>query len=170
MAWFDMRNQSRVLFSHDDAYVPCHALLGRSIPSRIVDIGPNAFVLNRIHDYIYRPRELDEVNFYDFVAQFDVKLISKSNDDDIMRFSSKDHPMHRLQGVIERTNTATPLLSYLDFPNSSEFDGNIMDASVPATPVMISLGSAGYDIRPEPSLWVRVSVTNPSFNPSSQWE
>jgi hypothetical protein len=38
--------------------------------------------------------------------------------------------------VIEGTNTATPLWSYLDFPNSSKFDGNIMDASVPTMPIM----------------------------------
>jgi hypothetical protein len=84
------------LISHDHAYVPCHALLGCSIPSWIVDIGPNPFFLNWIHDYICRPQELDEVNFHDFVAQFDVKLILKSNYDDIMRFSLKDHPMHQL--------------------------------------------------------------------------
>jgi hypothetical protein len=136
MAWFVMRNQSRFLFSHDHAYKPCHASLGHSIPSWIVDVGLNAFVLNWIHNYIYRPQELDEVNFYDFVEQFDVKHILKSNEDDIMWFSSKDHPLHQLRVVIECTNTASPLLSHLNFPNSSEFDGNIMGASVPTTPIM----------------------------------
>jgi hypothetical protein len=81
MAWFIMRNQSQFLFSHDHTVVPCHALLGRSIPSQIVDVGSNAFVLNRIHNYIYQPQELDKVNFYDFLAQFDVKHISKNNED-----------------------------------------------------------------------------------------
>jgi hypothetical protein len=96
-------------------------------------------MLNWIQDYIYQPRELNQVHLYDFVAQCHVKHISKSNEDDMMRFLSKGHQLHQLQGVIERRNIATPPLSYLGFPNSSNFDGNIMDASVLIMPSWKSL-------------------------------
>ena len=53
MAWFLMRNESRFLFSHDHAYAAFDGLLGRVVPSRIINIGANTFMLNRINDYIY---------------------------------------------------------------------------------------------------------------------
>jgi hypothetical protein len=61
------------------------------------------------------------------VAGYNVKSISTRNEDDIMRFSSKDHPLHNLQGVCEWLNIVTPLVSFLDFPNSSEFSGSILE-------------------------------------------
>lgn len=103
---------------------------------RINNIGSSAFVVNKIHDYIYRPRELDNLNLYDFVAGYNVKSISTRNEDDIMRFSSKDHPLHNLQGVCERVNIVTPLVSFLDFPNSSEFSGSILETEGETNPAM----------------------------------
>ena len=101
MAWFLMRNESRFLFSHDHAYAAFDGLLGRAIPTRIVNIGANTFVLNRIDDYIYRPEELENVNWYDFVAKYDVKPISKANEDDIMRFTTNEHPLCKVRGVVK---------------------------------------------------------------------
>jgi hypothetical protein len=65
MAWFLMRNESRfLLFSHDHAYAAFDGLLGHVVPSRVVNIGANTFVLNRIDNYIYRPEELEDLNWY----------------------------------------------------------------------------------------------------------
>jgi hypothetical protein len=119
MAWFLMWNESLFLFSHDHFFISLKNLLGGSVLPRIDNTGSSAFVINMIHDYIYRPRELDNLNLYDFVAGYDVKSISTRNKDDVMHFSSKDHPFHNLQGVCERLNIVTPLLSFLNFPNSS---------------------------------------------------
>ena len=43
------------------------------------------------------------------------------------------HPQKAFRGVINRVNEITPLVSYLDFPDSAEFEGNILDSSVQAT-------------------------------------
>jgi hypothetical protein len=127
MAWFLMRNESRFLFSHDHVFVSFKSLLGGSVLPWIDNIGLSAFVINKIHDYIYQPRELDNLNLSNFMAGYDVKAISTRNEDDIMHFSSKDHPLHNLRGVCECLNIITPLVSFLDFPNSSEFSGSILE-------------------------------------------
>jgi len=44
-----------------------------------------------------------------------------------MIFSSEEHPVFKVRGVIERKHRATPLISYLDFPNAADFGGNILD-------------------------------------------
>jgi hypothetical protein len=75
-------------------------------------------------------------NWYNFVTGYNVKSISTRNEDDIMRFSSKDHPLHNLQGVCEWLNIVTPLVSFLDFPNSSEFSGSILETGGETNPVM----------------------------------
>jgi hypothetical protein len=110
--------------------------LGGSVLPQINSIGLSTFVVNRVHDYIYRPRELDNLNLYDFVAGYNVKSISTRNEDDIMHFSSKDHPLHNLQGVCERLNIFTPLVSFLDFPNSSEFGGSLLETDGETNPAM----------------------------------
>jgi hypothetical protein len=53
MAWFLMQNESRFLFSHDHVFVSFKKLLGGSVLPWINNIGPSAFVINQIHDYIY---------------------------------------------------------------------------------------------------------------------
>jgi len=142
MAWFLMRNESRFLFSHDHAYAAFDGLLGHVVPSRIVNIGANTFVLNRIDDYIYRPEELEDLNWYDFVARYDVKHISKANEDDIMRFTTDEHPLFKVRGVVKRAHMATPLVSYLSFPNSSDFDGNILDPNISPNAAMEKFAKA----------------------------
>jgi hypothetical protein len=131
-----MRNESRFLFSHDHSPVVYKNLLGGSVSARIHSIGSNVFVSNQIHDYVYRPQELEEYNLYDFVALSCVKNITRNNADGILRFASKDHQQHKLQGMCMRNNMVTPLISFLDFPNSSEFNGEIMDAGVETNPAM----------------------------------
>ena len=142
MAWCIMRNQGRFLFSHDHAYAPYDSLLGRSTPSRVVNIGGNAVVLNRVHDYIYRPEELEDLNWYEFTARFDAVCISKANEDTIMRFSSEEHPLSKVRGVIERKHRATPLISYLDFPNAADFGGNILDPMTESNKVVEKFAKA----------------------------
>jgi hypothetical protein len=130
MAWFIMRNQSRFLFSHEHTYAAFHGLLGQSHPSRIICVNANAHVLNRINDYVFRPRELENVDWYHFVACYDVVHRTEKNRDQIYRFSSTAHPQYAIRGVMEREHMASPLVSYLDWPCASEFEGSIMDESI----------------------------------------
>jgi hypothetical protein len=130
MAWFLMHNQSRFLFSHDYGYVPFAALLKRSIPSHIIGVGTNAFVLNQMDDYIYHPEQLEDLNWYEFVACYDVVHLSEKNKNVIMHFSSTDHQLFESRGMIKWKQMVTPLVSYHDFLCASEFQGNIMSPSV----------------------------------------
>jgi hypothetical protein len=130
MAWFIMRNRSRFLFSHDHSHTALEAFLGRSTPSRLVNIHGNAVVLNRCDDYVHRPEELEDLNWYEFTSGYEVINISKSNEDAIMRFSSDEHALRKFRGVRERKHKVTPIVSYLDFPDAADFGGNILNSGM----------------------------------------
>jgi hypothetical protein len=66
----------------------------------------SVFLDYKINDYVFHPKEIEHVNLYDFIAQFDVKIISKRNDPDIMRFVA-EHPQAPFRGVINRINEIT---------------------------------------------------------------
>jgi hypothetical protein len=142
MAWFLLCNKSRFLFSHDHTYAAFDGLLGHEIPNQIVNIGANTFLLNRIDDYIYRPEELKHLNWYNFLAKYDVKYINKANEDDIMQFTNNEHPLCKVRGVVKRAHIATPLVSYLNFPCSYDFEGNILDPEVSPNAAMEKFAKA----------------------------
>jgi hypothetical protein len=138
-----MCNKSGFLFSHDHAYAAFDGLLGREIPNRIVNIGANTFLLNRIDDFIYQPEELEHLSWCNFVAKYNVKHITKPDEDDRMRFTNNDHTLCKVRGgVVKRTHMATPLVSYLNFPNSFDFEGKILDPEVSPNAAMEKFAKA----------------------------
>ena len=81
---------------------------------------------NRVNDYLYRPQLLENMNWYDFVAEYDVIHLSAKNQSEVMPFSSEEHPLFLIRGVKQRTNMATSIICYYDFPCASTFGGNIL--------------------------------------------
>ena len=49
------------------------------------------YLRNKVNDYIFHPRELENVNMYNFVVQFDVKYMLKKDEVVGMKFVD-DHP------------------------------------------------------------------------------
>jgi hypothetical protein len=130
MAWFLMRNQSRFLFSHTHGYAPFYGFLKKSVFSSIISMHGEAFMSNPMNDYLYRPQELEDLNWYEFVAYYEMVQFSEKNKHDIMRFSSHAHPLSHSKGIREREHMVTQLISYTNFPCASEFEGNIMSPSI----------------------------------------
>ena len=100
--------------------------------SRIVANHQVTFLDNKINDYIHRPKELEDTNLYDFIEQYDVTYASKKNEADIMSFLDT-HPQSDFRGVVNRLRDVTPLVSYLDFPDVADFEGNILDPALTPT-------------------------------------
>ena len=44
-----------------------------------------------------------------------------------------DHPQYKFCGVIKRSHEVTPLVSYLDFPNTASVEGDIWDWNFEST-------------------------------------
>jgi hypothetical protein len=64
-------------------------MLGRTTASRIAPCGPSVFLDNKLNDYIFRPKELERVNLYDFISRYDIKYASKKkNEPNMMPFGS----------------------------------------------------------------------------------
>ena len=99
MAWFIMRKGSHFMFSHDFGYMGLDAILGWMMYSKVKSIGNTMFLMNKVNDYIFCPTELEDVNMYDFVVQFDVRYISKKDEVDGMKFVD-DHPQSKLYWVV----------------------------------------------------------------------
>ena len=123
------------MFSHDFAYMGLDAILGRMMYSKVDSIGNTTFLMNKVNDYIFRLTELEDVNMYDFVVQFDVRYISKKDEVDGMKFVD-DHPQSKLCWVVNSQNERIPLVNYLDFPDSETFNGDILDPSLTPTIAM----------------------------------
>jgi len=70
--------------------------------------------------------------------------MSKKNEDDLLHFCNGNfqHPSYRakterfLQGVKERSRRCLLKVYQYDFPDTAEFNGSIMDCSVPVTEPM----------------------------------
>ena len=88
--------------------------------------------MNKVNDYLFHLRKLKNVNMYDFVAQFDVKYMSKKDEADGMKFVN-DHPQSKFHWVVNSQNERTPLVNYLNFPDLEAFNGNILDPSLTPT-------------------------------------
>ena len=133
MAWFIMRKGSRFLFSNDFGYVCLDRMLGRTGASRVSSLGVSLYLDNKVNDYVFRPKELENINLYDFIADFDVKQLSNKSGSDIFPFLD-EHPQSKFRGVLNRIQQITPLVSYLDFPDSADFEGDILDPTMQPTP------------------------------------
>ena len=127
------------MFSHDFGYVGLDAILGWMMYSKVKSNGNTTFLMNKVNDYIFCPTELEDVNMYNFVAQFDVKYISKKDEADGMKFVD-DHPQLKICWVVNSQNERIPLVNYLDFPDLETFNGNILDPSL--TPMIAMEGYA----------------------------
>jgi hypothetical protein len=99
MVWFLMRNQSQFLFLHDYVYAPFNLLLKWSVPSRIINVNQNTYYSIHVNDYLYHPQVLEHVNWYDFMAKYDMVHLLARNQNDVMHFSSEDHPLFNIHGV-----------------------------------------------------------------------
>ena len=130
MAWFLMRNESRFLFSHTHAYAPFDGFLKKSQFSSVISIHGETFISNRMNDYLFRPQELEDLNWYEFVAYYEMVHLSEKNKHDIMRFTSNAHPLFHSKGIQEREQMVTPVVYYKSFPCASEFEGNIMSPTI----------------------------------------
>lgn len=135
MAWFIVRNQSRFLFGHDSAYIGLEGFLGKQTTSPLMFNNQHSFLLDKVKDYVFRPMELVDVSLYDFVMNYVVVNRTKKNEDEIMPFAS-NHPQGAIRGVLERDIPVTPLVSFMDFPDASGFNNDLLDESVEATPDM----------------------------------
>ena len=120
------------MFSHDFGYVGLDAILGRMMYSKVKSISNTTFLMNKVNDYIFHLTELEDVNMYNFVAQFDVRYISKKDEVDGMKFVD-NHPQLKFCWVVNFQNEESPIVNYLDFLDSETFNGNILDPSLTPT-------------------------------------
>ena len=64
MAWFIMQKGSHFMFSNDFGYIGLDAILGQMMHSQL-DVKDNStFLVNKVNDYIFRPKELKNVNLW----------------------------------------------------------------------------------------------------------
>jgi len=143
LARYIVMNGSRFRYSHDFAHVPLAAFLDKPFAKRVKAMGDNTYFEDQMKNYLFRSDELMEHNLLDFVSEFDVRRMSKKDKEgngDAVRFSSDGHPNYKIEGIFERDRPAVPLVSFLDFPDASKFDGHDMLAcegtSVPHFDVM----------------------------------
>ena len=107
--------------------------MGRRQKTRIGKTGNKPFLENKMNDYTYRPTALEEVNLYDFTMLYNVELKSKRNKNSRMELL-EEHDNHAIRCVVKLPHPITPLVSFLDFTDASNFKGNILDPTTEENP------------------------------------
>ena len=110
--------------------------------SQVDTTSNSTFLINKVNDYIFHTKELENVNMYDFFAQFNVKYISKKDEADEMKLVD-NHPQLKFRWVVNSQNEETLLVKYLDFPDSEAFNWNILDPSLTPTVATKQYAKAG---------------------------
>ena len=65
------------MFLNAFGYIGLGAILGWLMHSQIDTNGNSTYLRSKVNNYIFCLKELENVNMYDSVAEFDVKFISK---------------------------------------------------------------------------------------------
>jgi hypothetical protein len=128
MAWYIMKNGGRFQFSEEGSYIPLDAFMGRGNGLAVSKLGESVFISNMMDDYIFRPTELENYNLYDFSMHFEIinKTKYQANRKEVLRFQ-EGHGNYHNRVVRRRLRPITPLVSFLDFPSASHFEGSILD-------------------------------------------
>ena len=107
----------------------------------ILQNGKTHIFQNSAFHYLCRPHILRHLSAYDFYSQYEVKNKTKSNENDLYQFdnSSYIHPSYRnktqtyVQGVQLKENPTLIKIFQYDFPDSVDFNGNILDENTKIT-------------------------------------
>ncbi|KAG7352578.1 PIF1-like helicase [Nitzschia inconspicua] len=121
MASYLIRNGSRFHFSHNFSYVDIGSFF-KAIQEDLnisADEDGSVFLKSSVSNYLCRPKELEEVCVYDFESQYVAcKPVTGSLE------WAVPHPNNDHLKVRQLSMERIPVISYLDFVNTKEFDGN----------------------------------------------
>ncbi|KAG7372116.1 PIF1-like helicase [Nitzschia inconspicua] len=123
MASYLIRNGPRFHFSHNFSYVDIGSFF-KAIQEDLnisADEDGSVFLKSSVSNYLCRPKELEEVCVYDFESQYVAcKPVTGSLE------WAVPHPNNDHLKVRQLSMERIPVISYLDFVNTKEFDGNDM--------------------------------------------
>ena len=146
MAWYIMRNGSRFRFSHQCTYLPLDAFMGRASSCRVGQVGDSLYIVDKMAEYIYRPVVLHEVCLYDFIMHYDIVNISKKKQPKELMYFQSGYGRKDDYAVVELDIPRTPLVSFLDFPTSADFDGDILNRQAKVNGSMEKFAKAAYTL------------------------
>jgi hypothetical protein len=113
MSHYNAINGSRFSFSHDDSYLPIHALFGiikeENVSMRFRIRNGKQVAWNKALNYFYRPTPLEEMSPYRFWSETEFINISQAKRDGIKYFEYTDsHLFCHTEAVVYRKSTAVP--------------------------------------------------------------
>ena len=83
---------------------------------------------SQVYDMIYRPDNLDNVCYYEFVEKYEViDLLSKTNS--ILRFQ-RNHPGYHTRGVKEKSSCDVPMIYMPPFTDICDLEMSMQSSSV----------------------------------------
>ena len=138
------KNRSRFYLSHESVWLPLrdmkNTLLGKEPSARIKYRGTMKIVEFQCRHYLCRPRELEDMNFFDFTKNYEVDFVpvTKKNDagrevQPFINTSQFEHPSYirerMRQGVKERSRDMLIKVFQGMFPDAAQFGGDILDST-----------------------------------------
>ena len=120
LAWYILKNGSRFKFSHNFAFIPIRSfhnwLLGQSVEYHLQHHDQTYLKRSLVHNYIYRPTELNSLSLWDYVSWYEVVRITEKNRSKLMKFD-KSHPCAKYYGVQKRLKPFIPDVPFFFIPD-----------------------------------------------------
>lgn len=145
LAAYLTRHKSRFRMSHRTVWCPLRDIYN-VMNNKMVDVNINQcgkttfFECSALH-YLCRPKVLESINPLQFYSKYEVVKTNADNKDNLMSFDNEyfTHPSYNKnsnkfkQGVRERKIPILAKIYEKDFPDSSNFNGNILINDTPIT-------------------------------------
>jgi hypothetical protein len=110
MAHYNAINESRFTFSHSNSYLPVHGLEGiikeENVIMRFRNLKGQQIGFHKAMNYLYRPREMEDMPAYEFYSDTEFINISKARKDGIEYFEyTENHAFNETEAVVYRKTT-----------------------------------------------------------------
>ena len=121
MASYLTRNESRFAFSHEFVYANLHQFeqeIGKDLSIQS-DHDGTAFLISSVKDYTCRPLELQDLCYFDFLAEYSVSSPCNESLD-----WYGHHPSQNYRKVRKRKHSVIPRINHFDIGSTVDFEGD----------------------------------------------
>lgn len=117
MAHYNAINESRFTYSHEDSYLPVHALENlmkdKKIIMRFRFLNGKQVTFHKAHNYLYRPKPMEHMGLYFFYEETEFINIRKAKGDNTEYFEyTEQHLFRGVEGVVYRKTKAIPCFAW----------------------------------------------------------
>ena len=134
LARFLIKTDSRFIFSHDFTFIPLQNfnkyVMNKTFTANLRVGKSFATVTSKILDYIYRSKDLEDLNVYEFFSHYESvnHTVAKKRGTKAYKLKS-EHPESETRCIVRHERSPVPKFCNWLWPDTKDFNGSIFDTS-----------------------------------------